>query len=83
MLVSMSKELGDRGITINSVRPGATSPGMFDASDEARANEFRKLSAFNRLGTPEDIASVVSYLASDGAKWITGQHIRADGGMSN
>lgn len=83
MLVSMSKELGKRGITINSVRPGATTPGMFDASDKERANKFEKLSAFNRLGTPQDIASVVSFLASDGAQWITGQHIRADGGMSN
>lgn len=83
MLVSMSKELGDRGITINSVRPGATAPGMFDDNDKERANKFRQLSAFNRLGTPEDIASVVAFLASDEAKWITGQHIRADGGMSN
>lgn len=83
MLVSMSKEVGDAGITINSVRPGATAPGMFDDSDEERADQFRKLSAFNRLGTPTDIAGVVAFLASDDAKWITGQHIRADGGMSN
>ena len=83
MLVSMSKEVGDAGITINSVRPGATAPGMFDDRDEERADQFRKLSAFNRLGTPTDIAGVVAFLASDDAKWITGQHIRADGGMSN
>lgn len=83
MLLSMSKELGDRGITVNSVRPGATSPGVFDVSDEARKKMFQQLSAFNRIGTPEDIAGVVSFLASEDAKWMTGQHLRADGGMSN
>ncbi|QDT12656.1 SDR family oxidoreductase [Planctomycetes bacterium K23_9] len=83
MLVSLSKEIGDRGITVNSVRPGATSPGMFDANDKQKSQTFIELSAFKRLGTPEDIASVVSFLASRDGAWITGQHIRADGGMSN
>lgn len=83
MLVSLSKEVGARNITVNSVRPGATSPGMFDASDESKIKMFVDLSAFGRLGTPEDIASVVSFLAGSDGKWITGQHIRADGGMSN
>ncbi|QDV25770.1 3-oxoacyl-[acyl-carrier-protein] reductase FabG [Aureliella helgolandensis] len=83
MLSSLSNEVGKRNITVNSVRPGATSPGMFDDSDEAKKQEFVDLSAFGRLGTPEDIASVVSFLAGSDGKWITGQHIRADGGMSN
>ncbi|TWU48936.1 3-oxoacyl-[acyl-carrier-protein] reductase FabG [Rubripirellula tenax] len=83
MLVSMSHELGARGITVNSVRPGATEPGMFAASDEARKEFFRDLSPFKRLGHPSDIAAVVSFLASDDAAWVTGQHIRADGGASN
>ena len=83
MLVSLSKEVGERNITVNSVRPGATSPGMFNDNDEERKQKFIDLSAFGRLGTPEDIAAVVSFLASDDGKWLTGQHIRADGGMSN
>ena len=83
MLISLSKEVGKRNITVNSVRPGATSPGMFDESDEAKKQKFVELSAFGRLGTPEDIASVVSFLAGSDGTWITGQHIRADGGMSN
>lgn len=83
MLVSMSHELGTRGITVNSVRPGATEPGMFAGSDADRKEFFRNLSPFKRLGHPNDIAAVVSFLASDGAGWITGQHIRADGGASN
>ncbi len=83
MLVSMSHELGTRGITVNSVRPGATEPGMFAGSDEERKEFFRNLSPFKRLGHPNDIAAVVSFLASDDAEWVTGQHIRADGGASN
>ncbi|TWU45318.1 3-oxoacyl-[acyl-carrier-protein] reductase FabG [Novipirellula aureliae] len=83
MLVSMSHELGSRGITVNSVRPGATEPGMFAGSDEARKDYFRNLSPFKRLGHPTDIAAVVSFLASDDAAWMTGQHLRADGGASN
>ncbi|TWT84605.1 3-oxoacyl-[acyl-carrier-protein] reductase FabG [Planctomycetes bacterium CA13] len=83
MLISMSHELGTRGITVNSVRPGATEPGMFAESDEERKEFFRNLSPFKRLGHPNDIAAVVSFLASADAAWVTGQHIRADGGSSN
>ena len=73
----------DAMITVNSVRPGATEPGMFAGSDEERKEFFRNLSPFKRLGHPNDIAAVVSFLASDDAAWVTGQHIRADGGASN
>lgn len=83
MLVSLSKEVGSRGISVNSVRPGATSPGMVDQRSDAERQSFAELSAFSRLGTPTDIAAVVSFLASSEAGWITGQHLRADGGMSN
>ncbi|WP_166823355.1 SDR family oxidoreductase [Thalassoroseus pseudoceratinae] len=83
MLVSLSKEVGNRGIAVNSIRPGATSPGMVDQRTEAEKQEFADLSAFDRLGTPTDIAAVASFLASSEGGWITGQQIRADGGMSN
>ena len=83
MVVSMSHELGPRGIRINSVRPGATEPGMFADSSEERKEYFRSLSPFNRLGTPEDIAGAVEFLVSNEADWITGQHLRVDGGASN
>ncbi|GAA5507440.1 SDR family oxidoreductase [Novipirellula caenicola] len=83
MIVSMSRELGARGITINSVRPGATEPGMFASSSEERKAYFRNLSPFKRLGHPDDIAGVVEFLLSDDARWITGQHLRVDGGASN
>lgn len=83
MIVSMSRELGTRGITINSVRPGATEPGMFAGSKQERKEYFRDLSPFKRLGHPDDIAGVVEFLLSDEAKWMTGQHLRVDGGASN
>ncbi|WP_442508537.1 SDR family NAD(P)-dependent oxidoreductase [Novipirellula sp. SH528] len=83
MVVSMSRELGPRRITINSVRPGATEPGMFANSNQERKEYFRNLSPFKRLGHPDDIAGVVEFLLSDDARWMTGQHLRVDGGASN
>jgi len=83
MVVAMSKELGDQGITVNSVQPGATVPGMFASSDDERKEQFRQMSPFKRLGHPEDIAAVVSFLVGDDGHWVTGQHLRADGGASN
>ena len=83
MIVAMSHELGSRGIRINSVRPGATEPGAFETSPEDRKEFFRQLSPFKRLGTPADTAGVVAFLVSEESKWMTGQHLRCDGGASN
>ena len=83
MIVSMSHELGPRKICINSVRPGATEPGVFSGSEEDRKEFFRELSPFKRLGTPEDTAGVVAFLVSEESGWMTGQHLRCDGGASN
>jgi len=78
----LARELGPRGITVNSVVPGPTSPGMFDyAPDEMHAGAIAA-SPFGRLGAPGDIASVVSFLVSDDARWVTGQHILANGGAT-
>lgn len=83
LIVSMSHELGERKICINAVRPGATEPGLFANSPEERKQFFRALSPFKRLGTPEDTAGVVAFLISAEASWVTGQHLRVDGGASN
>ncbi|QDT10793.1 SDR family oxidoreductase [Planctomycetes bacterium K23_9] len=79
----VSDETEGREITINSVRPGATQPGMFAESTEERKEFFRNRSRFERLGRPDDIAAVVSFLASEDAACIAGQHLRVDGGASN
>jgi len=78
-----SKEVGARGINVNSVSPGPTNTELFTngKSDELIAR-LASLSAFNRIGEPEDIARVVVFLASDDAKWISAQNIGANGGMA-
>ncbi|QDV69090.1 3-oxoacyl-[acyl-carrier-protein] reductase FabG [Rosistilla carotiformis] len=82
MTVSLSKELGERDITVNSVQPGATVPGMFEQSDEA-AKIYAAMSPLGRLGHPDDIAEVVAFVASESGRWLTGQTVRADGGSMN
>ena len=78
-----SKEVGSRGINVNSVSPGPTNTELFTmGKSEEVINRLASLSAFNRIGEPEDIASIVLFLASDDAKWITAQNIGVNGGMA-
>ena len=78
----LAKEIGDRAITVNSIMPGPTIPGMFAGVDPESRKQAAALSPFNRLGKPEDIADVVAFLVSEEARWITGQHILVNGGAS-
>ena len=78
----LARELGPKGITVNSVVPGPTIPGMFENAPEVHKVSAAAQSPFNRIGTPDDIASVVSFLASQDAGWVTGQHIVANGGAT-
>ena len=73
-----AKELGPKGVTVNTVIPGATSPGMMDASPQYREH-FEKASPFGRIGRAEEIAAVVAFLCSTEASWVSGTHIRANG----
>lgn len=75
-----SKELGELGITVNALMPGPTVPGMFENMPESVKDAEAQRSPFKRLGSAKDIADVVTFLASDDARWITGQVISADGG---
>lgn len=76
----LALELGGRGITVNSVVPGPTSPGMFDKRPIEEQQVAATSSPFNRIGTAEDIADVVAFLANEESRWVTGQHIVANGG---
>lgn len=78
---SWAKELGARNITVNTVIPGATSPGMIDASPEYVAF-FANASPFKRIGQANEIAAVVAFLASPEASWVSGTHIMANGAAS-
>lgn len=70
--------MATKGITINAVNPGATEIG--DLSDR-NINFYQKSNYFKRLGTPEDAANLVYFLASNEGKWITGQTINSEGGI--
>lgn len=78
-----AKEVGSRGINVNSVSPGPTNTELFtNGKSPELIGRLASLSAFNRIGEPEDIARVVVFLASDAAKWISAQNIGANGGMA-
>ncbi|MBB6501184.1 SDR family oxidoreductase [Pedobacter cryoconitis] len=78
-----SKEVGSRGINVNSISPGPTNTELFtNGKPQEVIDRLASLSAFNRIGEPEDIARVVSFLAGDDAKWITAQNIGVNGGMA-
>jgi 3-oxoacyl-[acyl-carrier protein] reductase len=79
---SWAKELGKQGVTVNTVIPGATSPGMADSTPEAYRSFFEKASPFGRIGRAEEIAAVVAFLASPEASWVSGTHILANGGAN-
>ena len=79
---SLSKEVGPRGITVNAVLPGVVQTEMTSGYPPARLEAARQQTSFGRLGTPEDIADVVGFLAGDQARWITGQLIVANGGST-
>jgi len=77
-----AKELGARGITVNTVSPGATDTELLRSTNsEANLAMAAQLSPLGRLGQPADIADVVAFLASPDGRWLTGQNIRAGGGM--
>lgn len=82
LTLALAPEFGSRGITVNAVLPGVTETDMnaeWLAVPEARAGA-EAMSVFSRLGRAEDVAEVVSFLASDKAGWTTGQMIDATGG---
>jgi 3-oxoacyl-[acyl-carrier protein] reductase len=78
----LSKELRGRSITVNAVAPGPTATDLFlhGKSDELIAR-MAKMNPLERLGTPEDIANVVAFLAGPEGGWVNGQVLRANGGM--
>ena len=78
-----AKELGPRGVTVNAVGPGPTATEAFDAvSNDDLKNLFVARTPLGRIGAPSDIASVVAFLASPDAEWVTGQVLLANGGFT-
>lgn len=76
-----AKELASRNITVNAVAPGFITTDMTDQLSDEQRGQLLNLIPLQRLGTGEDVASIVRFLASDDASYITGQTIQVDGGM--
>jgi 3-oxoacyl-[acyl-carrier protein] reductase len=75
---SLALELGPRNVTVNVLSPGFTDTDMLPG----QYREYgASLSPFNRVGTPEDVADVARFLASDAARWVTGENLQAGGGV--
>jgi 3-oxoacyl-[acyl-carrier protein] reductase len=82
MTAILSKEMRGRGITVNAVAPGPTSTDLFlDGKSPELVERLAKMNPMERLGTPEDIASVVAFLVGPDGGWVNGQVLRANGGM--
>lgn len=78
---ALAKELGSRSITVNTVAPGFIDTDMTKDLPDANKNAMLTQIPLARLGAPEEIAAVVSFLASDAAGYITGETIHVNGGM--
>jgi 3-oxoacyl-[acyl-carrier protein] reductase len=78
---SSAKEFGSRGVTVNAVAPGYIATNMTETLPQEVKDGFLNNTPLKRPGTPEDIAGVVAFLASDDAAFITGQVIHIDGGL--
>ena len=81
MTKSLAKEVGSRTITCNVVAPGYVETEMTDNLNEKTKEGFLKQVPCGRMGRPEDVAAAVSFLAGDGACYITGQVLCVDGGL--
>jgi 3-oxoacyl-[acyl-carrier protein] reductase len=78
-----AKELRGRNITVNAVAPGPIATSLFlDGKTDEQIQTFAKMPPLQRLGQPDDIASVVSFLAGPDAGWVNGQILRANGGVA-
>lgn len=78
---TIAREVGVRGITVNAIAPGFITTDMTAQMPRQNQEQLRALIPLRRFGSPEDVADAVCFLASDAARYITGQTLHVDGGM--
>jgi 3-oxoacyl-[acyl-carrier protein] reductase len=82
MTLVLARELRGRDITVNAVAPGPTATPLFlDGKDDATVERLAGMAPLERLGTPEDIAATIAFLAGPDGRWINGQVVAANGGI--
>jgi len=82
MTKALAKEVASRNITVNTVAPGFIATAMTDALDDKQRDSILSAVPAGRLGTPQDVAAAVLFLASDEAAYMTGQTLHVNGGMA-
>jgi 3-oxoacyl-[acyl-carrier protein] reductase len=76
---ALAKEVANRGVTVNAVCPGLVDTDMLASAD---TTQIQKMIALGRIGLPSEVAEAVRFLVSENARYITGQVLRVDGGLS-
>lgn len=83
MVRVLSKDLARKGISVNAVAPGPTGTELFfEGKSEQLIQAIAGANPHNRIGTPEEIADALVWLAGEGSRWVTGQVVRVNGGMA-
>ena len=82
MSKALAQEVASRGITVNCVAPGMIETAMTDALDQGQRDRMLGAIPAGRLGTPDDVAACVVFLASEEAAYVTGQTLHVNGGMA-
>ena len=82
MTKALAHEVASRGVTVNAVAPGMIATAMIERLSEQQRSRLRESIPLGRVGSPEDVAAAVAYLASDEAGWVTGTTLHVNGGMA-
>ena len=78
----LANEMRGRGVSVNAIAPGPTAtPLFFNGKSDAQVDQFKKMTPLERLGTPQDVAGAISFLAGPDGGWVDAQVLRVNGGF--